>query len=57
MKCLGLKRYDDAGNEVPIHYWNGLFFRIPDNSNYVEFTTKLMKLAYMLIYGVIYLEL
>ena len=33
-------------------YWSNMFLRRPDNSNYMYFTKGVMKVAYMLIYGV-----
>ena len=50
-KCLNLKMVDESGIPILEFRWNDLFLRKYENSNYFEFTNKVMKISYTLIHG------
>jgi len=48
---MDLNIVDESRNQIPVYNCNNLFLRKPENSNYKEFTDRVMKIANMLIYG------
>ena len=42
----GLKMIDAIGRELIVHEWNTLFIRQENNSNSIEFTKIVMRMAY-----------
>ena len=51
-KGLNLKMFDEQGNPIPVLKWHELCLRRNNNTNFIEFTNKVMKIAYTIIHVV-----